>query len=429
MSALQSTFAESANPTTDTSNPLPALPDAHVQSPAPAVPRVPAPPSPLHVTHASIFSSPSNCSSPADTAAGDTALLSAQVIDLRRRLAECERVKDTNSDEHAIRMREALEESAALRLELQEVRDQAFEDSEALRVVHQRALDNLAAEILQLKLDADLSQSQKRCDAELLHSFEAKLADALSRLEVAQEKLLEQTTRCSRSQAREEELQFIIANQNQEISSKDISFHSSLAELQLRERELHEKIHNDSLMHEQVVADMQSQIATLATELNNSKSSVSILQSDIERLLNLSYTKPVDDSDSAAAEAEVTKLRFLLQDSSDKSVIELSKLQAECNLKEEQLSVARLELIASQAAVAEATTRESNLKLQVQSLQSQLNQNKIDIQVQKCAVSSPAVFSPGDSTVLEISSRRVADIERKYFLNHFLSFMKVHHQF
>jgi hypothetical protein len=413
-SAPHATLAESAHPIPAPVKPQPALSDAHIQSPAAAVPVDFASPVALRAAHASIFSSPVTCSSPSATSAGDTALLSAQVVDLRRRLAECEREKDANSHEHAIRIREALEKADELRLELQEARDQAFEDSEALRVLHHQALDSLGAEISRMKVDADTAHSQKTCDAQRLHSIEAKLAEALSRLDIAQQEHLEQTTLCSRAQAREEELKCIVNEQTKEISSASTRLNASLSAFQQRERELLDRIQFDSAAHLQVVADLQSHIATLSTDLKDSKTTISILQEEIEGLRNSSNTKPVADSISAAAEAEVAKLRCLLQESTDKSAIELSKLQAESNLKEQQLAFARHELMASQAAITEATIRESNLKLQVQSLQFQLNQNKSDIQVQKSSVSSPAMFLPGDSSASEVSSRRVADIERKY---------------
>jgi hypothetical protein len=420
----QSTFfSESVDHTPVPLQHQPSHSDALVQSLAPAAPGIPASPIPTrasHASHASIFSSPLTCSSPAAVSAGDTALLSAQVIDLRRRLADCERDKDANSHEHAIRMREALEEVSVLKIELQGVRDQAFEESEALRVLHQQALQIMGAEISRLKLDANVSHSQIDGDAQQLHAIEEKLADSDSRLEVAQEKLLEQTTLCSRAQARVEELQSIITNQSQEISSLDNRLNSSLVTFQQRERDLEHKIHTDSLSHMQVVADLQSHITILEAELKDCKLAMSTLQQEIEILRDSSKFKTFDDSISAAAEAEKTKLHFLLQESIDKSTTELSKLRAESDLKEEQLSAARLELIASHAALSEATSRESNLMLQVQSLQLQLNQNKMDVQVQKSAVSSPAILSSGDSTALEVSSRRVADIERKYFFIMFI---------
>ena len=416
--AAQSALAESAEPPHPPSQPQPTHSDALIALHAPVILGLPASPIPLRATHASIFSSPSAGSSPAASSACDTALLSAQVIDLRRRLSECERDKDGMSREHTIRMQEALDAAAALRLELQAARDQAFEDSEALRVQHQQALDNVGVEISHLQHSANLSKSEKVSNDQRLHLIEGKLADAMSRLEVAQEKLTEQAALCTRSQARAEELQLKIANQTQEISSWDAKLKLSLITFQQRECELQDIIQTDCIAHKQVVDDLRSHNALLSTELKASNSNLLLLQTEIDNLRRSCRVQSVDDSISAVNEAEIAKLRSLLQESTDNSAIDLSKLQSECILKEQHLAAVRHELILSQAAVAEAANIESNLKFQLQSLQLQLNQKQKDIQEQKSVVSSPALLSPGDSTALEASTRRTTDIERKYFTNH-----------
>jgi multidrug resistance efflux pump len=89
-------------------------------------------------------------------------------------------------------------------------------------------------------------------------------------------------------------------------------------------------------------------------------------------------------------------------------------------LKEQHLAAVRHELTLSQAAVAEAENRESTLQSQLQSLQLQLNQKQKDFHEQKSIVSSPALLSPNDSTALEVSARRTADVERKCVTTHVL---------
>ena len=412
--ALESTLAATIAPS---SKLQPGASVAHALEPAPAItialsptPTDPGPhsfPSPVRTSHASIFSSPLTCPSPAASAAGDTALLSAQVVDLRRRLAECERDKDISSHQHAISLREASEAAAAVRLELQSVREQAFEESEALRFQHQQEVDSLGAETLRLQHITKLSEAARADAEQRLHLIEGKLADAMSSLEAAQEKLLGQAAVCSGAQAHQEELQVIVEGQAQEISAWDSRHRSLLIAFQQLECSLQDTVAAQDNAHQAEAHDLRSQITKLSAELESSNSLLSKLKLDHE-------ASQSQCSGTNSSEAEVTKLRSLLQESSDRAAISICKLQSECSRKEQELAVALHELAASHAAVAEANHKESNLNLQVQSLQLQLVQRNKDIQEQKAVhLSTPTPASPGDSTALEVSTRRIAEIERK----------------
>ena len=383
-----------------------------IASPSPAVSGLPSSPFPLRAAHASIFSSPLTGSSAAASCAGDTALLSAQVADLRRRLAECERDKDFSSQEHSTRMREALDAAAASRLELQGLRDQAFEDNEALRFQHEQASDSLRADMMRLQQANDSLQAEKSGVEQRLLSIEATLTDALSRLDAAQQELLEQAALRERARAREEELQSIITTQTQEMSSWSSKHNSSLAALQQCECDFQEKMQATAMAHTQEANDLRSQITVLSAELKDHLSVSTELQREIEALRNACNEKASDDCNAAAA--EVIKLRALLQESSDVAAVSLSKLQSDCASSEHELADARHQLAASQAAVAEAHLRECDLNLQVQALQSQLTRKLKDIQEQKSVLSSPVAASPGgDPVALDASTRRAAEIERK----------------
>ncbi len=364
---------------------------------------LPSSPIPRHYADTSIFNSP--LTSPAASSAGDTTLLSAQVVDLRRRLAECERDKDARSREYDMIIQQALDAAAAVRLELQEVRDRSFEDSESLHFQHQQALGSLNSENLRLQQTIDSSQAMKEVIAERLHAIEAELVDTTSRLEAAQCKLSEQTALCLLAQARQEELQLVITTQMQEISTLGSRHSSSLIAFQQRECDLQDKIQADGIAHKEEVNGMRSQIATLSTELQHHKSALSSLHQEIEISRSTYNAKSNDDSN--AASTEVAKLRLLMQESSDNAAVLISKLQSDFNTKEQ-------ELVASQAAVTESNRRESSLQQQVELLLSQLSQKNQNAQEQKAVLSSPAFASPGDSTALEVSTRRVAEIERKY---------------
>jgi chromosome segregation ATPase len=379
-----------------------------IAPPSPAATGLPSSPFPVRAAHASIFSSPLTGSSAAASSAGDTALLSAQVADLRRRVAECERDRDLSSQEHSTRMREALDAAAASRLELQGVRDRAFEDNEALRFQHEQASDSLRADIARLQQANDSLQAEKSGVEQRLLCIEATLTDALSRRDAAQEELLEQAALRERASAREEELQTIITTQTQEISSWSSKYNSSLAALQQCECDFQEKIQ----AHTQEANALRSQITVLSAELKDHLSLSTELQREIEALRNARNEKANDDCNAAAA--EVMKLRALLQESSDVAAVSLSKVQSDCASKEHELDDARHQLAASQAAVAEAHLRECDLNLQVQALQSQLTRKLKDIQEQKSVLGSPVAASPGgDSVALDASTRRAAEIERK----------------
>jgi chromosome segregation ATPase len=310
-----------------------------------------------------------------------------------------------------------MDAAAAVRLELQEFRAQTFEDSEALRFQHEQALDSLTAENERLQHAAHSSQSAQAVVEQRLHKIELELADAASRLEVAQIKLSEQTAACSRAQAREAELQSITRTQLQEISALQDQHSASLIAFQQRERDWEDKIQSNGTAHSQELGDLRSQIAILSADVQRYRSASSSLQQqqqqhqEEENLRSACNSKLHDDYVSAAAEA--TKLRSLLQELSENAAVSLSKLQSECSVKEQELAAARHELVASQAAVTEANLRESNLNSQLQSLQAQLSQTNIQIQDQKNIMSSPAPASLGDSTALELCNRRVADMERK----------------
>jgi hypothetical protein len=375
-------------------------------------PGLPSTPIHRHAAHVSIFSSP--LASPQASSAADTALLSAQLLDLRRRLAECERDKDASSREHASSMREALDAAAAVRLELQHVRDQNFEDSEALRFQHQQALDVLGDENMRLQQANCALQAAKADIEQRSFVIETELEDTKSRLEVAQKELSEQTALCSRSHARQEELQSVISAQTREISSLSSSHSSSLVAFQQRECDFQEKIRLEGAGHEQEVGDLRSQIATLSSELQRHKSALTLSSLQQESEISRSSCIAKCDGECAAAAAEVAALQLLLQQSADNAAVSLSKLQSDCNIKEQELAAARQQLVTHQAALAAADARQSNLNLQVQSLQVQLSHaiNK-EIQERTTSSSSSALASPGDSTALELANRRIAEIERK----------------
>lgn len=307
-----------------------------------------------------------------------------------------------------------MEAAAAVRLELQEFRAQAFEDSEALRFQHEQALEGLAAENVRLQHAAHSSQAAHAAVEQRLHKIELERADAASRLEAAQINLSEQT---AAAQAREAELQSITRTKLQEISALHDQHTSSLTVLQQRERDLEDKIQSDGAAHSQELCELRSLIANLSAEVERHRSASSSLQQqqqqqqEEENLRRACDAKLNDDYVSAAAEA--TKLRSLLQELSENAAVSLSKLQSECSMKEQELAAARRELVTSQAAVAEANLRESNLNSQLQSLHAQLSQTNNQIQEQKSSVYSPAPASLGDSTALELCNRRVADMERK----------------
>ena len=413
--ALESTLAASTAPSFTPSKQQQETSVAPALEPAPVIPIIPllAPtdsglyssPSPFRSSHASIFSSPLNYPSPAASAAGDTALLSAQVVDLRRRLADCERDKDVGSHQHAISLREASEAAAAVRLELQSVREQAFEEGEALRFQHQQELDNLGADILRLRHTTELSQAARADAEQRLHLIDCKLADAASSLKVAQEKLLGQEALCSGAQAREEELQSIIATQAQEISSWDARHSSFLTAFQQRECNLQDIVAAKDIAQAEA-DDLRSQMTKLSAELESSHSLLSKLQHE-HQVLRSQCHGAVSDG------AEVTKLRSLLQESSDNAAMSLSKLQSECSKKEQDLAAAIHELATSHAAFDAANHKESNLNLQVQSLQLQLLQKNKEIQELKAVHVHLSTPSHGDSTSLEVSARRISEMERK----------------
>jgi chromosome segregation ATPase len=329
-------------------------------APAAAAAAAAAPPaSPIarSAPSAPAFSSPLSCPSPAAHAAAETALLSTQVADLRRRLAECERDRDAAVNGQSVSARDALEAAACARLELQGVRDQCFEECEALRFQYQQMLDDASAEVVQLQQSCDAFQAEKVSVEQRLLSAESKLADAISRLATATEDRSQQALLLREAKAREDDLQRVVALKTQEASTLELQLSAALAAVEQRERELQESIASERDDFRREFNALQTRIASLSAELEQSRSSASCMQQELDAVRSF-HSQPSE------------QLELQLQELTQRAAVSLSKAQSESSLKDLQLASTHQQLSACQAALSECSKREQSLNLQIQALQS-----------------------------------------------------------
>jgi chromosome segregation ATPase len=331
--------------------------EAAAAAAAAAVAAPPASPIARSAPSAPAFSSPLSCPSPAAHAAAETALLSTQVADLRRRLAECERDRDAAVNGQSVSARDALEAAACARLELQGVRDQCFEECEALRFQYQQMLDNASAEVVQLQQSCDAFQAEKVSAQQRLLSAESKLADAISRLATATEDRSQQALLLREAKAREDDLQRVVALKTQEASTLELQLSAALAAVEQRERELQESIASERDDFRREFNALQTRIASLSAELEQSRSSASCMQQELDAVRSF-RSQPSE------------QLELQLQELTQRAAVSLSKAQSESSLKDQQLASTHQQLSACQAALSECSKREQSLNLQIQALQS-----------------------------------------------------------